>query len=357
MTDQIEIIDSKDKRWQYALDQCPYDFYALPSYCDVEAQRMGGSAIALYISKENKILLIPLIKRNLPSKIVNEEHQNWFDATSPYGYSGIVTNILENDIAGYLEEHKDMCLKTLQENRICNIFVRLHPIFNDYDNLPWGCFRKHGEVYWIDLTKSHEELNKMVRPRFRSYINASIKNGAKVRIDEQFSHYDTFIQMYYNTMEDVGAENWYFFSKDYFYQLKEALGEKLKLVLVEVDGTVFAAGLYTECNKIVEYHLSGKHKSEEWAHLTKLMMVYVRDWAKSRGNVIFHLGGGVGATQSSPLTFFKSGFTKNTRIFCSWRVISEESVYQSLLENWKEKTQTEPEPITGYFPAYRKGLV
>ncbi|MCX7835627.1 MAG: GNAT family N-acetyltransferase [bacterium] len=350
-----ELISSSDPRWNEILKRCPHDFYSLPNYCEVEAKRMGGTSAALYLAKEDQVFLLPIIIRQLPNQF--SLSLDWLDATSPYGYSGIVTNLLENELQLFLEDLKDLCFETLQKHKLCTIFVRLHPLLNPYSDLPWGCFRRHGDVYWIDLMKSSQELNQMVRSRFRSYIHATIKSGAKVRIDEQFEHYDTFIQLYYNTMEDVGAEDWYFFSKEYFYQLKEALGEVLKLVLVEIEGKIYAAGLYTECNGIVEYHLSGKHKSEDWAHLTKLMMVSMRDWGKARGNRYFHLGGGVGASQNSPLTFFKSGFTKTTSPFCSWRIVTDQEVYQWMIQKWESITQQKADGIEGYFPAYRKGIM
>lgn len=353
---KLELITTNSPLWHNALKRCRHDAYHLPSFVNIEAQRLEGTGFAIYAEWEKEVFLLPFVKRSIPKELIPNEKELWYDATSPYGYPGPI-------FSGTLSQWEEMKLDVFQvlSNRlfdegIISLFVRLHPLLNPFDQLPIGFTKQHGEVYWIDLSAPIDELQRMVRSRFKSYINASIHSGAKVEIDREFQHFDTFIELYNETMKDVGAADWYFFTNEYFHTLKQELGEHLVFVVVKVQHDVKAAGLYFECDGIVEYHLSGKKKSDEWAHLTKLMMVHMRDWAKLRGNHFFHLGGGVGAGTQSSLTFFKSGFTKTTSPFYSWRLILDAGKFDQLISRWRELRQEDPDNLDGYFPAYRKGF-
>ena len=79
----------------------------------------------------------------------------------------------------------------------------------------------------------------------------------------------------------------YFFEDAYFEGLRDALGKSLHLCVVEKDGVIAAAGLFVETDGIVQYHLSGTDDAFRTVQSTKLMLHFVRGWAKDRATRSF----------------------------------------------------------------------
>jgi len=86
---------------------------------------------------------------------------------------------------------------------------------------------------------------------------------------------------------------------------------------------------------------------------TKLMLHFVRGWAKDRANQVLHLGGGVGASNDS-LLLFKGGFSPLRHAFATLRVVIDESEYGRLVA--ASDPQLDPQERTGFFPLYRQGV-
>ena len=92
----------------------------------------------------------------------------------------------------------------------------------------------------IDLTRSDEEIWVGTRRRFRSYINAAERAGRRASMDDGWVHAAAFVKMYAATMHRVGARAEYLFGTDYVRGLRAALGDRLHLCVVDVDGTIAA---------------------------------------------------------------------------------------------------------------------
>jgi len=82
------------------------------------------------------------------------------------------------------------------------------------------------------------------------------------------------------------------------------------------------------------------------------MIHAAREWAKERGNRILHLGGGNGAQHDS-LFYFKAGFSKERHPFITWRIITDEAAYDTLVGRWQACLNVRAGERNGYFPAYR----
>ena len=84
---------------------------------------------------------------------------------------------------------------------------------------------------------------------------------------------------------------------------------------------------------------------------TKLMMHFVRSWAKDRGNQVLHLGGGVGGDSDSLLQF-KVGFSPLRHTFATLRMVIDETDYGRLVA--ARDPLLDPGARSGFFPLYRK---
>jgi len=154
-------------------------------------------------------------------------------------------------------------------------------------------------------------------------------------------------------MTRVEAERYYYFPPWYFTELRESLGGHLHLCIVEIDGQVASAGLFTEICGIVQYHLSGTRDAFLKYCPLKSMFNFMRYWAKDRGDRIFHLGGGVGG-RGDTLFEFKAGFSHARHPFYTWRIIVDEPAYSALVGRWESLARIQADGPEGFFPAYRK---
>jgi lipid II:glycine glycyltransferase (peptidoglycan interpeptide bridge formation enzyme) len=197
-----------------------------------------------------------------------------------------------------------------------------------------------------------EELWHQTRAGHRSEINRARKKGFTVEIHNDWRDFDEFFRAYTQTMHRVGASEHYFFPREYFADLRRAVGEVLHLAVCYKDGAVACAALFTEVCGIVQYHLSGTTDEFHSQYPTKVLIDSVRTWAKDRGNKILHLGGGYGSTEDS-LFLFKAGFSHLRTPFFTWRLIADPEKYQSLCQQWEVRTGRTASPPDGFFPAYR----
>ncbi len=350
---KVDLLSPEDDRWVRFLSGIEHQFYQSPGYVKLEAERMKGDPRALFVEDAGCALLIPLV---LVSSTVGSNGPEVLDALSPYGYPGFLIQCPE-DGAAFLRGALEGARPVLQEAGISGVFVRLDPLASIEASLPdVGILVEHGSCTWIDLTLPEEELDRQLRPRYRSYIRAMRRDGVTARFDESFQELDAFVDLYYRTMDAVGAARMYYFGRSYFEGLKDVLGDCLKLCLVEYRQRIVAAGLFSDTGGVVQYLFSGKDAEAGHPHSTKLMMVHVRDWARIQGRRAMNLGGGVGGRSGDSLSHFKRGFSKLSKPFFSWRWIVDENRFRLALQAWERLAGKQADGLEGFFPPYRKPI-
>ncbi|MGO8689424.1 MAG: GNAT family N-acetyltransferase [Thermoguttaceae bacterium] len=332
----------------------PHDFYHLPGYLRLSAENEGGSAQAFVADDGQHRLFVPLIVR--PIDLNGAAGGTLCDATSPYGYPSplLAGGRSEEERTAFLDRALESLLAALQERRVVSLYLRLHPLLP----LPQEPFRRqgtlvrHGETVFVDLTQSEEEWWRQTRSQYRRYINHTKQLGYVAEIDQHWSRFDEFFDLYTETMHRVNADPYYFFSRGYFHQLRDALGDRLHLCIVRFGESLACAGTFSEVCGIVQAHLGGRREEKPTVAPTKLMMHFIRCWAKERGNRVFHLGGGLGAKNDS-LFFYKCGFSSLRGEFLTWRAVLRADTYQALVAQWPRITGVQTEFADDFFPAYR----
>lgn len=357
---QCDLIGPESDLWGKFLADAPHDFYHLPKYVALSARDRlsapdaNGQALAFHAEDDDgHRFLATLIVRPLPNSCATS--RPLFDAITPYGYaSPLVINERDVPVEPFLDAAIQAMSRGLQERGIVSVFMRSHPTIA----LPQESLRRagvlvqHGQTICIDLTVSLEELWHQTRAGHRSEINRARKRGFTVEIQDDWKDFDEFFRAYTETMRRVEASDHYFFSREYFAELRDACGEVLHLAICKKDGEVACGGIFAEVCGIVQYHLSGTTDEFHSQYPTKVMLDSVRTWAKERGNQVMHLGGGYGGTEDS-LFAFKAGFSHLRSPFFTWRLIADPETYQSLCLQWEARTGKTASPPEGFFPAYR----
>jgi len=343
------IIAPTDPRWTALLATQEHDFHHLPSFVSLEAERSGGEAAALWIERDAHQLLIPLIVRDLPAHLGCEGR----DAISPYGYPCPLLSGPDSTLRSALLQAVP---EALGDAGIISAFVRLHPLISTpLEALAQsGELVRHGPTVWIDMTESVEEMWRQTRGSDRNRMNKLRRQGYAARVDEQWARVDAFVDLYNETMGYLNASAGYFYDRAYFEALREALGGRLHLCLVEgPDDAVVSAGVFSEIGGLVQFHLSGTRQDHRRTSPSRLMLDHMRRVCKERGATRFHLGGGVGAAEDS-LYEFKRGFSKHRAEFHSWRVLGDPVAYAAA--EHAALAAGAVDGADGFFPSYRRPI-
>lgn len=349
---KAKVLHPDDPLWSGFVGKVRHQFYQRPEYVSIEATRTGGDPVALYVEDGDRTLLVPLV---LNTTRIGGKGLEILDAVSPYGYPGFLVDA-QGEERSFVQGALRAAAPILAGVGMTSVFLRLDPLFNDPGSLDGlGIIVEHGACIWIDLNQSEEDLNRQLREgkKYRSHLRAAERQGLVVRFDSTTAYFDAFIDIYYRTMDAVGAEKYYYFDRDYFYGLRAMLGPDLKLCVVEHKGDIHAAGLFAASGGVVQSLLTGKEQGG-YRHATQLMMIHVRDWAKREGHQVFHLGGGVGGNESDPVANYKRQFSKLSKPFFTWRLVVNDKSFSEAITAWESMAGRRADDLQGFFPPYRK---
>jgi hypothetical protein len=341
-----------DPRWTAVLGRLRHDFYHVPSYVKLDAERIKATPEAMLISDNERLFFIPYLVRAC-SPLSSESQEPVFDVVSPYGYPGILLSDAGRD-ASFAAEGLAAFRSTLSARNVCSAFLRMHPILgSDFTTLfAPEVFSAAYETVAVDLQQSDADLLKQVREGHRRTYKKCLGLGYTARIVSLADVIEPFVDLYEQTMNRVHATDIYYFDNEYFLGLAHSPG--VHCCVIESQSTIAAACIFFECDGIVTAHLGGTRTEFLSKSPFVMAMIEAIFWAKSRGNRWLNLGGGVGG-RFDPLFHFKSGFADTRFQFLTSSLIIDESKYQQLVHLKALEKQLAPESLlsSGFFPAYR----
>jgi hypothetical protein len=353
-------VDDQDQ-WINALESCgEYDTYHLPEYHLLAKEQKEGIPFLFFFQDAEYFAALPFLLRQICDAQGLEDSRS-FDATSVYGYPGIVTNIANGSTHAYTfrNNFQIALLNILNDKKVIAFFTRQNPLFQT----SWlfhgmGDVKKMSNTVAIDLTQSNHEQEKNMTKGHRYDIRKAKESGVFAYEDKEFKRFDDFILIYNETMKRNEALEYYFFSASYYNELKRSLGNKIKLFFAEKDGVLISASLFLVTGKIIQYHLSGTPDMYLKYSGAKVILDEIRRWGADKGYKWLHLGGGLGSMEDS-LFRFKSGFSKFRFPFEIVKAILEPQIYNQLVDqknHWIESSGYETN-TDNYFPTYRTPIV
>jgi hypothetical protein len=339
--------------WDRLVGRTQHDVYHLASYHRLAEERGEGDARLVALENDACSFVLPILLRRV-AEVPGLEDSPLTDVTSTYGYVGPLV-----DPESPNPESRARLAQALQryfdEINACCIFARLHPLLEQAEVLNGlGAITDVGPTVAIDLTAAEDEQWANIRHDHKNGINRLRRAGFQCLWDVDLRHLDEFMKLYGQTMRRVGAGDYYLFSPEYFKRLFALESVAVSLFVCLRDGVVACGGVFTLCDGIVQYHLSGTRQEYLRLAPTKLMLDEVRKWAVARGARVFHLGGGVGS-RSDSLFQFKAGFSRRYEAFRVWTWIREETEYFKLVSNRDAflSRRGQRRVDASYFPAYR----
>jgi Acetyltransferase (GNAT) domain len=343
--------------WEETLERIPHDYYHLPAYISFASRfnNLSGMVCAFAATQDQCYFFAPLIIRPIASPPAGRDGPQLFDATGLPGDPGLIAGCARSpSSAAFLNGALDAFLAGLRENSVVSCFLWLHPLWLPEEKLlrRLGHLRHHKLSVSIDLTLPSETLWQQMRSNHRRAITRAVHDGQMARIDSTWETFGAFVEMYQETMRRVGAKDYWYLSPKYFEGLKDALSDRLHLCVVEQNGELVCAGLFSEVAGVVQYIYGASCTHALRYSPAKTMIHFMTLWAKGRGNHTLHLGGGVNSEDD--LFHFKVGFSARMHPVMSWRIIVDAPAYRRLTVAWETREGVTADGSDGFFPAYRK---
>ncbi len=324
------------------------DIYFEPDYARLY-ETADEKAIEYRYESKYGVITNLFLKRKI--NIPLSDGVQYYDITTPYGYGGpVILSATDKEklISAYMEDFKSY---TIREN-IVSEFIRFHPIIGNgldfqkaynaiYDRKTVGTNLTYDDVIGTEFSK-HK----------RKEIRRILKNpDIHYKIDEEPETLDDFLAIYYSTMDRDGANEYYYFKREYFRNMLEKLRGHIITGKVFLGNKLIAMGVYFRYGKYLHAHLSGtlsEYLEYSPAYILKYALVL---YGSEMGYEVIHYGGGSSPSKENGLYRFKREFGKNTIFdFYIAKKIWNYYLYEKFC------TAVDSDINTLFFPAYRKGM-
>lgn len=341
----IQVISSThQEEWNRIVDSFSNaDVYYLNGY--VRAFEIHGDGVAhlLYYSEDDIRAIYVFMLR--PTAI-----DGVFDTITPYGYGGVLFDHIPTveQVQTFWQEYS----RKMRELSVVDNFVRYHPILQNAE--PMKAVTNVidlGHTIAIHLN-SEEEIWNNFSPKNKNKIRKAEKNGVVIRHGHDISLIDPFINIYNATMQKDDADDYYYFSREFYESIFHDLEGHFEMFYALIGEQIVAMSIMLFSGTQMHYHLSGSLTEFRNVAPTNLLLYKASMWGLEQGFHTLHLGGGLGSAEDS-LYEFKKGFNRQSDYtFAIGKDIFDQKLYNDLI---KER-QSRDEGFDGnssFFPAYR----
>lgn len=265
----------------------------------------------------------------------------YYDLATPYGYGGWVIEGTECD------KLFNSYNKWVEDNQIVSEFIRFHPMIKNHELCrSYYDVIQLGEVVHMDLT-SPEIIWENIISKNRNMIRKAMKNDIKIYNGRFPEIYEKFRVIYNSTMDKDDAEEYYYFSPEFYTSVLQDLSKNAQVFWAEKDNHVIAASIILHANGFLNYHLSGSIREYSSLAPTNLLLHEAALWGCSNGYKTLYLGGGVGSGEDSLFKFKRSFYKGELNSFYIGKKIINQDKYDELLAIRRDIDNP------GYFPKYR----
>lgn len=305
------------------------DVYYDPYFLSIDAKIQGGDFEIFVYKEHNELFIYPYIK--LPFE--EEKFKEYFDLSSPYGYCGPYCT---SD--SFFKEAEIAFINYIKNNCITE-FVRYHYLYNEQQKFAQQIQNlQNRTVVTLNTTLDWDTIwTKEFSSTNRNLIRKMEKEEYDFVLTDKKEDLLGFTEMYYSTMKNAGASDFYYFDKELINRLYTDLGEKIFLVKVEKENVVYSYSLFFISGGIGTYYLSARNVEYSKVPATNYLLSKAAEILKEKGATILNFGGGLTNEQDDYLFKFKRNFSKETKEFFIGKRIHNNEIYNQIKENWIEK--------------------
>ena len=358
--ERIEVLGAGAGAWDELLERCRHDAYHTAGFHRFAGGSGEGEPRLVVVRDGDRGLAWPYLLRRLAVEPVFAG-TDATDVTSVYGYPGPVAwGCTPGD--PFLDVAWRAVVGTWRDDGAVAAFTRFNPLLRNESLVPEarpgmgsdvvGTILQCGPTVSVDCTVDDETANAGYARALRQHIAAARRAGLTTVEDTSWDALPEFARMYERTMVRNAAADYYFFTRDDFERLRHGLGPQVHLLTTRHANGVAAAGLFTECDGIVQAHLVGTDEAFLRLSPAKLLFDDARRWARERGDRLLHLGGGRGGREDS-LFFFKREFSPRRHEFHTGRWILDRARYAQFSRAVGGHSEDRVADGAAFFPGYR----
>ena len=168
----------------------------------------------------------------------------------------------------------------------------------------------------------------------RNLVRKLEKEGFEYLITNKKQDLDEFIEMYYSTMSNVGANTFYYFQKELIQKLFKDLEEKIFLAKVHKVGVAYCYSLFFISGGIATYYLSARNPEYGKIPATNYLLSKTVEYLKEKQLKILNFGGGLTNDLNDSLFIFKSNFSRTNKNFYVGKRIFNYEIYNQIINDY-----------------------
>jgi len=269
-----------------------------------------------------------------------------YDSITPYGYGGAYRWGRESDPSSFWTGFEAWSRESMLVEHVtrCSLFA-------DEPSAPPGEIIKSFANVSVLLQDGSESAWSRVEPRLRQQARRAVREGVVVkRIHEAFG-LQAFRDLYVETMNRHGAEDFFYFSLKQLDQLARALGKGWHLYLASV-GTVPVAGEIVLLGTRRAYlFLAGSSELGRRTRANALLRKVIFGSLFTSGTHEYVLGGGMGSDDS--LLRSKAAFAPGRTLAFRVKTWTIHPTVERLLVEARRASEANWNPSPGFAPRYR----
>lgn len=348
----------KDKDWSlYKKTLSEFKFLNPFHYIELMESAGGtdeGSLHYFILSKNNMpLVLMPFFLRSIP---INTE-KKYYDISSPYGYSGPVYDV-ENEEC--LKDFWFYVDQWYRNNNIISEFIRfnINSNFKYYtgDLVP-SLVNIKGKIHKPEIL--WDEFKAKVRNNYRRAVYDKLEYRMFYDDDINETVISNFYNIYISTMKRNEADSRYFYSEEYFLKIASSNKKNCAVAIVFKKNIPISTEFILLSTDTAYSYLGGTMDEYFNSRPNDFLKFNTMKWLYEHNINYYALGGG--RKNRDGLFYYKKSFFPNDEdvIYYTGRKIINQDLYRELSESTAGMEESDENGIkfTNFFPAYRSNEV
>lgn len=325
------------------------DIYYNPDYCKLFDKIENGKSYMFVSEDENCNFLYPFCLRNINHDRKLDYLSEYKDITTHYGYGGPFIRFDGENNCAFVKESISSLDQILADKKVIAEFCRFHPLLDNASTMKsyYNVLYSNNTVV-VDLEEELDTIWKNFRRNHRIDIKKAEEHGMKVNIGNDEYSINTLCLLYNNTMEDVCANDYYKFNRNFFFETVRSLPANSIIFTAQMNGCDMGSALYLYGSRFCYAKFLGWDRDFKYLSPSKLIFWAAIKYFKKKGIKKMMLGGGCSGNDEDSLFLFKAGFSDlRYKYFLSKR-IHNKKVYKQACDALCINHRNE-----SFFPAYR----
>jgi len=313
------------------------DIYFTSEYYELYERNGDGKALCFVFEQDEEIALYPFLINSV-NELGYKLDDEYYDIQGAYGYNGVVASSYDIDFRKNFFDHFE---KYCKNKNIIAEFIRYNPIIENQK----FCYTSK-PIYVLDnvLIDLQPDIEEIWMNSFDNGVRKAIKKG--IRNNLLFENYygnqmnknlfDKFISIYYSTMTRNQANKYYFFSSNFFYNIKILLPNNSLFSFVKKDNEYISVELNFFHN-LYAYGFIGGTLAEYYKFSPNSFLRFeLIKILKGLGIKYYSIGGG--QTKDDSKFKFKKSFSKkiDNKFYISKKIYNK-IIYNEVVNQWRYK--------------------